>query len=119
MQIQIESRRLNDESGKSRIDVEQRVRFALRRLGTEVQRARISLRDINGPRGGVDKQCRLTLKTDAYGTLVVTAQAQSSGHALDRALQRATQALVRVWQRKRRPLRTPASEHALPAVLPA
>lgn len=107
MQIQIETRH-PEESGPSRLDVEQRVRFVLRRLGAGVQRARISLRDINGPRGGMDRQCRLALKTQTHGTLVVTAQAQSDGHALDRALQRASQALVRVWQRKRQPLRAAA-----------
>jgi hypothetical protein len=104
MQIQIESSRL-DEARESRATLEQRVRFVLRRLRGKVQQARISLRDINGPRGGVDKQCRLMLKTDGCGTLVVTSQARSSADALDNALKRASQSLVRLWQRKRRPTR--------------
>jgi hypothetical protein len=104
MQIRIESSRL-DEARKSRATLEQRVRFVLRRLHCKVQHARVSLRDINGPRGGVDKQCRLMLRTDGYGTLVVTSQARSSAHALDHALKRASQSLVRLWQRKRRPTR--------------
>jgi hypothetical protein len=111
MQIQIESSCL-DEPRQSRAALEQCVHFVFRRLQCEVRHARISLRDINGPRGGVDKQCRLILKTDGHGTLVVTSQALSSAHAVDDALRRASQSLVRIWQRKREPKR------ALPKVDP-
>ena len=86
--------------------VEQRVRLALRRLQGQVQQARISLRDINGPRGGVDKQCQILLTTAGHGQLVVVSRAEHLHGALNQALQRATQALTRSWQRKRRLVRS-------------
>lgn len=104
MQIQIESSRLGEQSG-SRATLEQRVRYVFRRMQYKVQQIHVSLRDINGPRGGVDKQCRLTLKLEGRGALVVAAQAPSSSLALDSALRRASRSLVRLWQRRRRPVR--------------
>ena len=104
MQVQIESSRLGEQNG-SRATLEQRVRHVFRRMHDKVQQVRVSLNDINGPRGGVDKQCRLTLKLEGQGTLVVAAQAHSSSLALDSALRRASQSLVRLWQRRRRPVR--------------
>ena len=104
MQVQIESSHLGEQSG-TRATLEQRVRFVLRRMNDKVQQVRVSLHDINGTRGGVDKQCRLTVKLEGRGTIVVAAQAHSSSLALDGALRRASQSLVRLWQRRRRPAR--------------
>ena len=104
MNILIESRR-DEEAQAWRQQVERRVRMTLARMQGLVQQARVSLRDINGPRGGVDKQCQVTLTTAGYGTLVVVAKAEHPQGALHQALQRATHALARVWQRKRRPAR--------------
>lgn len=104
MQIQIESSHLG-ESSKPRDSLEERVRFVFRRMQHEIRQIRVRLLDVNGPRGGADKQCRITLKLSGPGTLVVTSQANSGSVALDSALDRASQSLVRLWQRKRRPRR--------------
>jgi len=104
MQVQIESSHLGEANGL-RATLERRVRYVFRRMYYKVQQIRISLRDINGPRGGLDKQCRLTLKLEGHGKLVVTAQAHSDSLALDNALKRASQSLVQLWQRRRLPIR--------------
>lgn len=104
MNIVIESSR----SGAApdwRRTVEQRVRLALHRLQGQVQQARISLRDINGPRGGVDKQCQILMTTAGHGQLVIVSRAEHAQGALNQALQRAMHALTRSWQRRRRPMR--------------
>jgi len=104
MNIVIESSR----SGAApdwRRTVEQRVRLALHRLQGQVQQARISLRDINGPRGGVDKQCQILLTTAGHGQLVIVSRAEHAQGALNQALQRAMHALTRSSQRRRRPMR--------------
>lgn len=106
MNILIESSR-SGEPQLWRQQVEQRVRLVLHRLQGQVQKARISLRDINGPKGGVDKQCQIMLTTSGYGQLVIVAKAEHAQGALNQALQRATHTLARLWQRKRRPLRQP------------
>jgi hypothetical protein len=79
----------------------ERVRFAMRRLTWLVPRAKISLTDINGPHGGMDKRCQLELKTDANGTVVVTSIARDWSDALNTALARAARTIVREWRRSR------------------
>ena len=106
MNILIESSR-SGEAQVWRQQVEQRVRLALRRLQGQVQQARISLRDINGPRGGVDKQCQILLTTADHGQLIIVSRAEHVQGALNQALQRTTHTLTRLWQRKRRPTRQP------------
>lgn len=77
-----------------------RVRFAMRRLRWLMPRARVQLTDINGPRGGVDKRCRIELNTDATGPVVVTSLARDWRSALDSALARAARTLVRLLHRR-------------------
>ena len=42
--------------------VERRIAFALRPFENRVSRVTVNLDDVNGPRGGVDKQCRRSVK---------------------------------------------------------
>lgn len=91
---------------------ERRLRFAMRRLSWLVPRARVRLSDMNGPRGGVDKQCRVELKAGRSGSIVVTAVAGDWRSALDIALARASRVLVRSWQRTRRQERPAADTPA-------
>ena len=79
---------------------ERRVRFVMRRLAWLVPRARVQLSDANGPRGGVDKRCRVELKTDGAGSIVVTSVARDWRSALDTALARAASVLLRAWRRR-------------------
>lgn len=95
----------DDLSAATRLRVEERVRFVLRRLRMQVMQVHVRLRDINGPRGGVDQSCQITLATDQHGTLVVQAVQNQALGALEVALKRASAALVRAWQRQRRPVR--------------
>lgn len=39
-----------------------RLEFALGRFSPRIQRVRASLKDLNGPRGGVDKQCLVDVR---------------------------------------------------------
>ncbi|WP_234083162.1 HPF/RaiA family ribosome-associated protein [Azonexus sp. R2A61] len=100
MQIQIQTSDLETPTGW-REQVEKRVRFVLRRLRHGIRHARVSLRDVNGPRGGVDKECRVTLKRDGEGEVVVRIQARTAQNALIAALHQAARRLVRSQQRQR------------------
>lgn len=77
----------------------QRLRFVLRRLAWLVPRVRMQLADINGPRGGTDKRCRVEIRTARQGTVVVTAIAQEWRGAIDGALHRAARVLLRLLRR--------------------
>ena len=97
-----------------------RLKFVLRRLGMLVARARLRLSDINGPRGGVDKQCQVELKTDGGGSVVITTASHDWRTAIDDALARAAQVLRRQLHRSRpdrsaRTHRTAARPIGLPA----
>lgn len=97
MQVVFESR---DRDGAALRDIaEQRLRFVLRRLTWLVPRARLQLSDINGPRGGLDKQCLIELKTQYSGTVVITAVAQDWRTALERVLARSSHLLLRGMRR--------------------
>lgn len=76
-----------------------RARFVMRRAAPGLPRVNLRLSDVNGPRGGLDKQCRVELFAPRGGHLVVTAVARDWRSALDTALARATHALRRLWQR--------------------
>jgi ribosome-associated translation inhibitor RaiA len=97
MQVLFESR--DPQGAQWRELAVRRLRFVLRRLAWLVPRARVQLSDVNGPRGGVDKQCRVELKTANAGTVVVTAMARDWHAALDTALARSARTLVRSWRR--------------------
>jgi hypothetical protein len=100
MQVEFESQ---DAQGAAMRDLAvQRVQYVMRRLAQWVPRARVQLADLNGPRGGLDKQCRVEFKTDRAGAVVITAVARTWRSALDRALLRASQAVLRLKRRARR-----------------
>lgn len=80
---------------------EQRVRFVMRRHAWLLSFARLRLTDMNGPRGGSDKCCRLALKTERDGTLHVTSVAADWRAAVEGALARAAALLVRRRARNR------------------
>ena len=80
---------------------ERRIRLALRRLSWLSPSARVIMSDINGPDGGVDKQCRVELITESTGVVVITSVARNWLTALHSALARAARALLQAWQRNR------------------
>lgn len=82
-----------------------RVHRVLRRLKWLVPQVVVDLDDVNGARGGVDKQCRVRLLSPGLEPVVVTACAARWGHALDHALSRAARALL---ERRRRAAIGPA-----------
>jgi hypothetical protein len=103
MQVMFESR--DPDGARWRATAVRRVRFVLRRLTWLVPRARLILDDDNGPRGGVDKRCRVELRTGSGEQVVITALARDWRSAIDQALGRAARAVMRLWQRGRGPRR--------------
>ncbi len=77
-----------------------RVRFALGRYGTRIVRAVVFLTDLNGPRGGIDKQCRILLRLRPGREVTVEASDADLLAAVDRAADRARHALSRDIQRR-------------------
>lgn len=84
---------------------EHRVRFAFRRLKWLLPRAEVQMSDVNGPRGGVDKRCQVTLRTEGAGSVVVTSISNDWRTSLDDALARASRYALRQWRRGKSPRR--------------
>jgi ribosome-associated translation inhibitor RaiA len=85
-----------------RTHCERRVRFALDHLSDRVREVVVRLEDANGPRGGVDKVCRLTLRLEHGRELALEAKDTSPVAAVDRALDRAGHAVSKVVGRAQR-----------------
>jgi hypothetical protein len=99
MQVIFESR--DPEGAQLRELAVRRTSFVFRRLSLLVQRARVQLYDVNGPRGGVDKRCDVHIRTTSAGSIMIRASAGDWRSALDSALARASRVLLRTWQRGR------------------
>lgn len=99
MQVTFESR--DPDGAELRDTATERVMFVMRRMAWRVAHAKLRLTDVNGPRGGVDKQCRLEIKTTHAGTVTITALARDWRTAIEGALYRAGKRLLRNVQRRR------------------
>jgi len=80
---------------------ERRAAFSLDRFRHHIRRVRAKLWDDNGPRGGADKRCRLTLDLSRGPQLHVEAGDRDPRVAVDLALDRASRSLARSVERSR------------------
>ncbi len=98
MHVDIRARRIEIDAAL-RAHVERRLRFALGRFGERITKVTVRFEDANGPRGGVDKQCQISVALRPSGSvlvedidadlrLVVDRSADRAGRAVDRDLQR-------------------------------
>ena len=61
----------------------------------------ISLVDINGPKGGVDKECRVTVRLPGLSAIHVTQTSETLHQAVDAARDRMETTLKRTLERRR------------------
>lgn len=93
-----------DESDREHI--RKRLGEKLGRYAGSVERVSVRLRDINGPRGGVDVQCHIKVVLSGLPSVVGEQQDVAFRPALTKALASVERAVRRTLQRRRmRPLR--------------
>ncbi|HEX2638748.1 MAG TPA: HPF/RaiA family ribosome-associated protein [Gemmatimonadales bacterium] len=73
-----------------------RLNSALARFRGHVDDVQVRLSDVNGPRGGVDKRCRLVLSASRGDVLVAEGRAPNFYQAVDLATNRAARSVRRV-----------------------
>ncbi len=76
-------------------EVEHRMRVAIGRFARRVHRVALRFSDLNGPRGGVDKACVVTVSLSKAGTLRYRAVAGDVVAAMFRAVAGTQEAVVR------------------------
>ena len=94
-------------SGVFRIDadlretVETRVRQRLRRYARRISEVRVWLDDANGPRGGIDRTCRIQVELFSAGTATVESRAATVYAALAGAIEQTKTTIDRTLKRRR------------------
>jgi putative sigma-54 modulation protein len=90
-----------------RAHVERRIRFALSHATARIRSVTVVLSDINGPRGGRDKACRVRVAIKDNPVMVIDDTETNLYSAIDRAADRAGRTLSRILgrmvKRSRRP----------------
>jgi putative sigma-54 modulation protein len=81
--------------------VERRLRFALTRFNGRIGRVNVYLADQNGPRGGVDKTCRIVVRLRDGGDVVAEVSDVDWEVAVDRATTRIGHSTGRELARRR------------------
>jgi ribosome-associated translation inhibitor RaiA len=81
--------------------------YLRRKLGTKlgkfaraVERVSVRIRDVNGPRGGVDKRCTIKVTLAGLPSVVVEERRASLQAAMDGAMRRAETAVKRSLKRR-------------------
>jgi putative sigma-54 modulation protein len=100
MQILLLSRQITND-GLVRDHVMRRLRLSLARFGSRVVRAHVRILDLNGPRGGADKCCRVEIRLRGAHGVFVEDTDPDLGSAVDSVADRARRAVARAIERSR------------------
>lgn len=84
-----------------RAHVERRLELALDRHLERIARVRVRIGDVNGPRGGEDKRCRIEVALRGGGTLRATVVDADAYAAIGAAAHRVARAVTRATHRER------------------
>jgi putative sigma-54 modulation protein len=82
--------------------IARRLRFAFARTHHKVGRIIVRLRDLNGPRGGRDKACQISVELPGQPEVVIREVQENMYNAIDNAVRRAAYRAMRIVDRKSR-----------------
>lgn len=87
--------------------VERRLHFASDRFADQIGDVTVVLRDLNGPRGGVDKECIIRVESPRIGSLVVEERSEGVMAAIFGAVQRFSDTMKKRIARRNKHSRLP------------
>ena len=105
MEVRVDTRNVEFPSHSSE-SLGTRIEHLLSGLKTRIIRVHVTLKDINGPRGGRDKECVLRAELTNGRKIVVIDRSASLGRAIVRSVRRCKQRIDRDIKRRRDRLRT-------------
>ncbi|MBL0220319.1 MAG: HPF/RaiA family ribosome-associated protein [Myxococcales bacterium] len=100
MKLTIRARHL-DLTPELRDQLQRRLDFALGRFSTAIRTVDVAIVDINGPKGGDDKQCRIHVRGPALGEIVIEHVGSAVLATVSVAAERAGRAVTRSVARRR------------------
>lgn len=106
-----------ERSAALRDGIARKLTSALARFAGAIRQIFVTVADQNGPRGGLDKMCRLRLVTVAGPVIVIREVDSVAGRAVDAAADRAARSVARRMGRSRRGRRARQSNSAVRAPL--
>lgn len=81
--------------------VETRTRLIVSRYGHRVSRIDVTLLDVNGPKGGEDKRCRIRMKIEGMPSIVIQDTDKDMYDAINSCTSRLRRTLIRKLDRGR------------------
>lgn len=100
MKIEVRFRAI-DQSDALINHVARRVAFQLYRFTGAVSSVVVKVSDINGPKGGVDKRCKVTVRGPSLGAVRIEDRSGDAYSVVDMALWRAARTVGRELDRRR------------------
>ena len=101
--MQLEMRGVNyDLDDELKDHIERRLRSALGRFASRIHRVMVRVTDVNGPRGGIDKRCRIAVALVPRGVALVEGSDHDPFALVARAAKRVGQSVRRTLERRRR-----------------
>lgn len=85
--------------------VKEKIQRTFSRFAASIVKAQVSLKDLNGPKGGVDKECRITLVLASGKKILATAAHSLLEAAVSEASEKSQRSLVRHTERIQQPAR--------------
>jgi ribosome-associated translation inhibitor RaiA len=78
-----------------------RLQQSLRRLGRRLQKVNAFISDLNGPKGGIDKHCRVVVHLKRQPSLVIEERDSELDSLIDRLIDRLGQTAARLRDRRK------------------
>lgn len=100
MKIEVRFRGLECSDGV-RDHVARRIHSHLSRFGNEVTGVLVRIADVNGPKGGVDKRCQVTVCGPRFGSAILDEKSSDVYSAVDMAVERIGRTIGRELERAR------------------
>ena len=89
--------------------IERRLAFSFARTEHAIDSIAVTVSDINGPKGGIDKQVQILIKPNGMKEVVVQERRGDMRPAIDRAISRSSQSFMRKLKRRRMLKQKPVS----------